>query len=267
MQMRGQLIVLPGVSAPAAPGAVKLNISAADRVAATMPYMHRAMSPKSLVALPGGGVSGFCRVTGEALIQKGAVPSILRIESVGGKPALAFSADDSLGGLAFQPGSATKSYTVAMVVNLPVVTSRINLMMSFTDETPIATVLRYDVTVASPEVKRLLSYGGSNSPPVAETPVTAGVWAVVVADYDDKTRKVSVAVNQVATFAEIVKSANHLVEPTGYFEIGYHTSGNSLRLAKVGDTYLFSESLRTSPDGLAKLGQLVAALKTEYGIA
>lgn len=127
-------------------------------------------------------------------------------------------------------------------------------------------MLRYDVTVGSPEVKRLLSYGGSNTPPVAETPVTAGVWTVVVAD-DDKTRKVSVAVNQVDTFAKIVKSANHLVEPTGYFEIGYHTSGNSLRLAKVGDTYLFSESLRTSPDGLAKLGQLVAALKAEYGIA
>lgn len=267
MQMRGQLIVLPGVSAPAAPGAVKLNISAADRVAATMPYMHRAMSPKSLVALPGGGVSGFCRVTGEALIQKGAVPSVLKLDTVGGKPALALSNTAAgLGALAFQPGSGSKSYTQVAVVSVSDPTDRVNFLFSYTGETPIATVLRYDITVGSPTTKKLIAYGSSNNPAHAEIDRPAGTWAVVVVDYDDVTRKVSIAVNQAETFVEQIKSVNHPVVAESYFEVGYHGSVNGLRAAKVGDVYIFNQSLRTSPTGLAKLSQLVAALKTEYVI-
>lgn len=266
MQMRGQLIVLPGVSAPAAPGAVKLNISAADRVAATMPYMHRAMSPKSLMALPGGGVSGFCRVTGESLIQKGAVPSALRLTTVDSKPALALNNVLGLGALAFQPGSASKSYTQVILVSVADPTFRVNFLFSYTDETPIASVLRYDITTASPEANRLVAYGSSNNPPHAETIRPAGNWAVVVVDYDDTTRKVSLAVNQVGEFTETVKPVNHPVVDTSYFEIGYHGSVNGLRDAKVGDLYVFNQSLRNSPASMVKLSQLVAALKAEYGI-
>ncbi|MCE5976632.1 hypothetical protein [Pseudomonas sp. JR33AA] len=267
MALRGQLIVLPGIQAPAAPGAVKLNVSAADRIASSMPYIHRAMAPKSLVALPEGGVSGYCRVTGEKLLQKGSSPSVLRLSIVGGKPALGFSADDSLGSLAFQPGSMPTSYTVVMLVSITEPTNRLNFMMGYTGETAIATVLRYDTTTASPEVKRLIAYGSTNSAPYAETPRPAGTWAIVVVDYDDATKKVSIAVNQVDTFVENTKSTASAAAADSYLEIGYHGSGNSLRLAKVGDTFVFNRSLRTSPTNLAQLAQLVAALKTEYGIA
>ena len=267
MSLRGQLIVLSGVQSPAAPGAVKLNVSPADRIASTMPYIHRAMAPKSLVALAGGGVAGNCRVTGEVLLQKGASPSALQLTLIEGKPALGFSTANVLCALAFQPGSATASYTLVMLVAIAEPTGRLNFMVTYTDETPISTVLRYDITSASPEVNRLVAYGSSNSPPHAETPRPAGAWAVVVVDYDDATRKVSIAANQVDSFVENTKTVNHPVTENSYFEIGYHGSGNSLRSAKVGDTYLFNQSLRSSPTAMAKLAQMVAALKAEYGIA
>lgn len=267
MALRGQLVILPGVQAPAAPGAVKLNVSAADRIASTMPYIHRAMAPKSLIALAEGGVSGNCRVTGEKLVQKGASPSPLRLSTVGGKPALGFVADNSLGGLAFQPGSATASYTAVMVIAITEPTERLNFMMTYTGEAATSTVLRYDITTASPEVKRLVAYGSNNNPPHAEAVRPPGIWAVAVVDYDDTTKKVSIAVNQVDTFAENTKTVGHAVAADSFFEVGYHGSGNSLRSAKVGDVYLFNQSLRTSPTGLAKLAQMVAALKAEYAIA
>ena len=109
-------------------------------------------------------------------------------------------------------------------------------------------------------------YGSSNSPAHAEADRPAGTWAVVVVDYDDVSRKVSIAVNQADTFAEQVKSVNHPVEASSYFEVGYHGSVNGLRASKVGDVYIFNQSLRTSPTGQAKLSQLVAALKAEYSI-
>jgi hypothetical protein len=267
MALRGQLIVLSGVQAAAAPGAVKLKISAADRIASTMPYIHRVMSPKSLVSLPEGGVSGYCRVTGEKLLQKGASPSVLRVTTVAGKPALGFSADDSLGALAFQPGSLPNSYTVVMLVSIAEPTGRLNFMMGYTGDTPISTVLRYDTTNASPDVKRLLAYGSTNSAPLAETARPAGAWAVAIIDYDDVTKKVSIATNQVDAFAEATKAIASAATDESYLEIGYHGSGNGLRTSKVGDTYVFSQSMRNSPTGLAQLKQLVAALKTEYGIA
>ena len=144
MTIRGQQIVLP-IQAPNAPGAVKLNISPADRIVTGMSFIHRAMQPKSLTALSGGGVSGYCRASGEPLIQKGADPSVLKLEIVGGKPALAFSNYFGVGSLAFQPGSASKSYTQVIVVNVSDPTDRVNFLFSYTDETPIASVLRYDI--------------------------------------------------------------------------------------------------------------------------
>lgn len=265
MTIRGQQIVLP-IQAPNAPGAVKLNISPADRIVTGMSFIHRAMQPKSLTALSGGGVSGYCRASGEPLIQKGADPSVLKLEIVGGKPALAFSNYFGVGSLAFQPGSASKSYTQVIVVSVSDPTDRVNFLFSYTDETPIASVLRYDITSDSPDAKKFIAYGSSNNPAHAAADRPAGTWAVVVVDYDDVTRKVSIAVNQVDTFAEQIKSVNHPVEAESYFEVGYHGSSNGLRDAKVGDLYVFNQSLRNSPASMAKLSQLVAALKTEYGI-
>lgn len=267
MTIRGQHIALP-IQAPNAPGMVKLNISPADRIVAGMANLHRAMQPKSLVALPGGGVAGNCRVTGEPFIQKGAVPSVLKLDTVGGKPALALSNTAAgLGALAFQPGSGSKSYTQVAVISVSDPTDRVNFLFSYTGETPIATVLRYDITAGSPTTKKLIAYGSNNNPAHAEIDRPAGTWAVVVVDYDDVTRKVSIAVNQAVTFVEQIKSVNHPVVAESYFEVGYHGSVNGLRAAKVGDVYIFNQSLRTSATGLAKLSQLVAALKTEYAIA
>ncbi|CAI8792271.1 hypothetical protein [Pseudomonas sp. IT-P218] len=265
--MRGQVIVLPGVKAPDAPGAVKLQLSSADVVASSMASLHRVMSPKSLVSLTNGGVAGYCRVSGEALIQKGSVPSVLRLVKVGSKPALGLSYNLGLAGLAFQPGSASKSYTQVAVVSVADPTDRVNFLFTFTDDTAISSTLRYDITTASPSQKVFVCYGSSNNPPHAEVARPAGTWAVVIVDYDDESRKVSIAVNQVDSFVENLKSVNHPVVDTSYFEVGYHASANGLRDAKVGDVYIFNESLRLNVAGMAQLGQLVAALKAEYGIA
>ncbi|WJD60886.1 hypothetical protein [Pseudomonas kurunegalensis] len=268
MNIRGQHIVLRGVKAPAAPGSVKLNTSAADRILAGMPYVHRVMAPKNLKNIDGGGVSGNCQVSGEPFILKGVQPFTLRVETFNGKPVLSQANTLYQASLAFQPGSGRKSYTAVMVVSVADPTDRVNFMMSYTDETPIATVLRYDITTDSPDQKKLVAYGSNNNPAHASVQRPAGNFAVVVVDYNDATRVVSIAVNQAEAFVEQVKSVNHpVVADKSYFEIGYHGSVNSLRAAKVGDVYLFEESLRTSPAAMAELVKLVAALKTEYAIA
>jgi hypothetical protein len=269
MTIRGQHIVLEDVDAPVAPGAVQLLVSPADRIVSTMPYIWRVMAPKSLTQLATGGVEGYCRVTGQRLIQKGAEPFTLRVEKFAGKPVLSQANTLYQAALTFQPGSATKSYTLVMVVSIADPTDRLNFMMSYSggqNDVPIATVLRYDITTDSPEAKKLVAYGSSNSPAHASVFRPQGNFAVVVVDYNDDTRTVSIAVNQVDAFIEQVKSVNHPVTSDSYFEVGYHGSVNSLRAAKVGDVYLFNESLRTSPAAMVKLKEVVAALKTEYGI-
>ncbi|WP_419204178.1 hypothetical protein [Bordetella trematum] len=49
--------------------------------------------------------------------------------------------------------------------------------------------------------------------------------------------------------------------------VGYHTGSNGLRDCGVGDLYFHNESLCSSQSGLAYLGELIATLKAQYGIA
>lgn len=268
MQPLGQLIVLDGVKVPVVTGATKLDVSPADRIVAGMPQIHRVMSPKSLSSLAEGGVSGNCRVTGEAFVLKGTLPSPLRKEVYLGKPALGFAVDDMLSSMAFQPGSLTKSYTAVAVVAIPDVTNRVNILMGYTGESAIITGIRYDITVDSPVDKRLIAMGSGNNAPHAEfvKPVGAG-WAVVIADYDDATRKVSIAVNQTVTFDQDIKTVGSTATAESYFTVGYHGSVHGLRTSKVGDMYIFDQSLRGDAKAMVELTKLVAALKTEYGIA
>lgn len=269
MTIRGQHIVLEDVDAPVAPGAVQLLVSPADRIVSTMPHIWRVMAPKSLTPLATGGVEGYCRVTGQRLILKGTEPFTLRVEKLAGKPVLSQANTLYPASLAFQPGSATKSYTLVIVVSITDPTDRLNFMMTYSggeNDQPISSLLRYDITDTSQGVKKLIAYGSNNNPAHASVFRPEGTFAVVVVDYNDDTRTVSIAVNQADSFIEQVKSVNHPVTSDSYFEVGYHGSVNSLRAAKVGDVYLFNESLRTSPAAMVKLKEVVAALKTEYGI-
>lgn len=267
MNMRGQLVVLD-IIAPAAPGSVKLLISPAELVASDMAGFTHSMSPKSAEAVPGGGVNAYCRVSGMKLVQKGVDKFALKLATVKGKPALTLSNYNGVSSLAFPEGSASKSYTVVMMVHIPdPATYRLNFMTAFTDETAIATVLRYDITTASPTVNRLLAYGNAVNPPQAEIEHSVAGWAAVVVDYDDLTRKVSIAVNGVGNFSEMIKAQNSAVGDRSYFEVGYHASSNGLRLAGVGDVFIFNKSMRADPSGMEQLVRLVDALKAEYVVA
>ncbi|RUT30842.1 hypothetical protein WG29040_23165 [Pseudomonas sp. PAMC 29040] len=267
MNMRGQLVVLD-IIAPAAPGSVKLLLSPAELVASGMAGFTHSMSPKSAEAVSGGGVSAYCRVSGKKLVQKGRDQFGLKLATVEGKPALGLTSYTGVSSLAFPEGSASKSYTVVMMVHIPdPATARLNFMTAFTDETAIATVLRYDITTASPTVNRLLAYGNAVNPPQAEIAHSVAGWAAVVVDYDDLTRTVSIAVNGVGDFSEIIKAQNSLADEHSYLEVGYHSSSNGLRLASVGDVFIFNKSLRADPSGMVQLGHLVNELKAEYSVA
>lgn len=268
MNMRGQLVVLD-IIAPAAPGSVKLLLSPAELVASSMAGLTHSMSPKSAEAVLGGGVNAWCRVSGKKLVQKGVNQTSLKLATVEGKPAVGLTSYIGAASLAFPEGSASsKSYSVVMAVHIPdPATARLNFITAFTDETAIATVLRYDITTASPTENRLLAYGNNVNPPQAEIAHPVAGWAVVVVDYDDLSRKVSIAVNGIDDFAEMIKAGNSMAEENSYFELGYHASSNGLRFASVGDTFIFDKSLRADPNGMAELGRMVDELKAEYNVA
>lgn len=262
--MLGQMIILP-IIAPDAPGAVRLNISDADVIVASMPNLSRMMSPKNLVAASGGGVSGYCQVSGEPFIQKGSQTN-MTVRPVAGKPALGFANINAAGSLAWQPGSAAKSFTLVMLVNQPAAAGRCDYFTVATEgDIALSTPLRYFPDGVG-TTNMVISYGAGVSAPLSAVERPDGDWFVAIVDYDDFSRTTRLAVNQLDTFVESTRSTPNGANDTSYIQVGYAGSSSSLRNSNIGDVYYFDDSLLRSDVNLPKLTALVNALKIEYGI-
>lgn len=263
--MLGQMIILP-ITAPDAPGAVRLKISDADVIAASMPNLSRMMSPKNLTKLPGGGVSGNCQVSGQTFIQKGP-QNLMTVNLIGGKPALGFTKINSAGALAWQPGSASQSYTLVTLINQPDPAGRCDhFTMASGAGIALSTPLRYFPDGVG-TANKFISYGADINNPFSSVDRPSGDWAVLIVDYDDYSRTTRLAVNSLSSFSESTRSTASDVDSTSYVQIGYAGSSSSLRNSNVGDTYYFNDSLlRNTTVNLPKLQALVDALKIEYGI-
>lgn len=271
--MAGQIIILPGVSAAASGGAARIDMTAADQIAARMSNLKHVVSARSLTSVAGGGVSGRCRATGLSLVPKGTATA-LKLFDVAGKRALGLS-NIFAAGLGLPAGSQTPSYTAVMTVNIGqadidsavISTSPILLGGSNAADVVNLNVLQYFGAGGTPP--NVFTARGSDAVnPFASAVRPGGAWVVAVMDFDNTTKTVSLAINQAATFATALKTTEHAPAVDDYVEIGNHSNAtSSLRSSKVGDLFLFGDSVLSSALGKSQLEDLVEALKAEYGIA
>ena len=271
--MAGQMIVLPGVTAAAGPGAPRVNMNTPDTIAAKIGSLKHAISARALTPVAGGGVTGRCRASGLPLVSKGTSANTLTLYEVAGRAALGINGSGRAA-LALPAGSITASFTTISVVNINGTDVAGNYSVNFLSGFDGAEVysnimLRYDGassanSAIADKLRASTTISSTSAVPVARP---AGDWAIVITDYNNQTRVMSIAVNQVATFSTGIMAAALVPAAGSYLEIGYHPDPSSLRLSKVGDLYTFSDSLLRTDLGKTQLAELVASLKTYYGIA
>lgn len=270
--MAGQLIVLPGVTVAAAAGAPRLSMNAADAAASKIVSLKHVVSARALTALPGGGVSGRCRNTGASLIPKGANASMLSVSTVGGRKGLGQTGGSA--GLALPAGSLTNSFCMVAAIYLggndTSSSSLVNFLAGFdATDNYIAAPLRYygqNYSTVPSRADKMVSFGPSTTDFAAEALRTNVGWNIVIIDYDNDQRRLSISVNQSTSFAAVTKSTTASFADTSYLEVGYHLSANRLIDSKVGDLYTFDDSLLKAELGKSQLGDVVQQLKGYYAI-
>jgi hypothetical protein len=267
--MAGQMIVLP-ITVAAAAGAPRVNMNIPDAIAGKVASLKHVVSARSLVTVPGNGVSGRCRATGLPLIPKGASAANLALYEIAGKAALGINGSGSAG-LGLPADSLTSSFTFVMAINLnsadALGTYPINFLSAFdTAGTYLSGLTRAYGLASSTYANKIGANTGTTGTWAFATPPT-GSWGVVVVDYNNATRVLSVSVNQAATFVAATMPASYVPPAGAYVEIGYHIDASSIRNSKMGDLYTFNDSLLRTELGKAQLADLVAAMKADYGIA
>jgi len=268
--MAGQMIVLPGVTAAAGPSAPRVNINTPDTIAARMPTIKHAVAARSLSAAPGGGVIGRCRVTGSPLVAKGSAAASLTITEIAGRLGLGFSTPGAAG-LALPAGSITQSFTLVAAINLSATDAAgnypINLLSGFDGADAYISGLLRAYGAASSVFPGKIGSNTGTSGTWSFANLPAAGWAIVVIDYNNSTRVMSVAINQSASFTVATMPATYAPSAGSYVEIGYHVASQSLQNSKLGDLYTFSDSLLKTDLGKSQLAELVTSMKTYYSIA
>lgn len=197
----------------------------------------------------------------------------MTLVDVSGLRALGLTSATAVAGLALPPGSLTNSYTLVMAVALGAddiaSATSVNLISGFVQpETYNSAALRYYGTpAADPRTDRFITIGPSTTGTETYAGRVAGPWSVVVVDYNNDTRTLSISVNQAVTFNSVVKGAAADQPADAYLEIGYHLATLGIRNSKVGDLYTFSDSMLKTDLAKAQLGELVAAMNNYYGIS
>ncbi|HGY9636440.1 TPA: hypothetical protein ACOJPK_001877 [Pseudomonas putida] len=269
--MAGQFIMLPGVTAAAASGAPRISMNAPDSVAAKIATLKHVVSARTLTRDTVEGVAGRCRNTGLPLATKGTNKQYLALSEVGGKAALGLPGiSGGRAALGLPANSLTPSFTMVTAIFMSASDIALAGAGNFlsginADDTYFAALLRW-YGAGSTTLPNMLAASTTTGQPVSTANPGAGVWGVVIVDYNNETRRISIALNQADTFVSGVKATDFAPGANSYLEIGYHIGSESLREAKVGDVYTFSDSLLRTDMGKNQLKDLVAALKTYYGI-
>lgn len=267
----GQLIVLNGVTAAYGQGAARIEMTAADRLVAKMSALSYVVKARALTPVAGGGVAGRCQLRGTPLIPKGTSAATLTLSEVGGKRALGITGVGRAG-LALPPGSFTSSYTAVITVNVAAADAAGNYAANFLSAFTAADVyegmtLRYDGAAAAGARPNKFSTSNAVVGNYASIDRPTTEWVVLVVDYNNYTRTQSIGVNRADILNAAVMPSQIAPGPESYLEIGYHLDPSSLRSSKVGDLYLFNDSVASSALGRQQLIALVNAVKAEYGIA
>lgn len=265
--MSGRIIVLPGVKISGGAQGERIEMSNADLSAAKIANLSNSLSARSIKNTPSGGVAGFCRVTGGALIEKGVANSFTR-SAFGGKPAVGLKVNGALAGLALPAGSLKSSYCVVSAVAIPTLTSgTVNIISGFTGGDAYTTCPLRHTGVAAGSQAYVSAYGPDATVPNVQALVSRDVWQIVVSDYNNETKTTSLGVNGLGSLSTLNKDVSLFPGATDYLEIGYHAGANGLRTTLVGDVYVFNTSMLRSNFLQGQLAALIAAMRADYGIA
>jgi hypothetical protein len=120
-------------------------------------------------------------------------------------------------------------------------------------------MLRYDgaTSTGTPIAGQLRASTSASNASAFPLPRPAGDWAVVITDYSNLTKTISIAVNQVSSFATDVMAAE--LAPAWFLPRNWLLDSR-LRNFKVGDLYTLSDSLLRLDPGKIQLAELAAAL-------
>jgi len=269
--MIGQYIELSGVRAPAGALAPRIDMTDTDLTALSIPGLKHVVAPRTFAAVAGGGITGKCRMTNQALVTKGSQTALL-VRVVANKPALAISVT-SAGqvGLALPEGSLTESYTILAMVNIGAAalaqSSPCNLISGFdAANTWVANPLRYNGAGGTP-ADGFSARGGDTLSTYASVARVPGEWSLLVIDYNNATRVTSIGINSSTALAKTTKPSGRVPAATDALEIGYHLSASSLRDCAIGDVFVFGTSVLSSEFGAEQIAGLAAKMKAEYGVA
>lgn len=269
--MAGQLIILPGVSSGASNGGARIDMTTADQIAARMPDLRHLVSARTLKVAVGGGITGRCRNTGAVLTNVGAGASSLTIKQLASRPAIALTSTGVSAAVALPAGSATASYAVVAAVYMGNDSSTsaavTNWLNTIKGGALLAAAVRSYGAAGGFKPGMTVACGGDGSTPTADiASPPPNAWAIFSVDWNDDTGVVSVSINGGAPVTA-TKTTKHLVDATTTFTMGYQLSGSGLRDSGIGDLYLFGASQQGSSYGRGRIADLVAALKSHYGIA
>lgn len=270
MSIVGQYLQLD-IDSAAPASAPRLNMSAADVIAASDGNLRHAAIIRNMlnVTQTGGGVIAYDQVTGKPMVSKGSATA-LQIESVYGKPALAINvASAGLVGLSFAEGSLPENYTMVVpVVVGPTAsaTATVSGILNGFDinDTWVSQPLRYTGSPTDAFSARGADTGNTNIAAVAR-PV-GNVWHIIVVDWNNRTGVVTIGLNTVDILVSATRPARRTPAATDRLQIGYHLNASSLKDNKIGDLYVFGESMLSSVGGTSTIRSLVAAIKTDYAI-
>lgn len=269
--MAGQLIILPGVESAASNGSARIDMTAADEIAARMPSLTNSVCARAVTEGP-AGISGRCRASGGLLTMIGSNPGSMMIKTLAGRKAITLRDESSSAALLLPAGSWKASHCTVSAIYIgggfTASSALFNFINGYNNATYAASSVRaYGMTYSSSHAGKFVNTFVSSGGSAAGVSVpSAGAWHILMSAIDahENTAYISVDGGAIATF-----TSPGLVVPVDESQarmgIGYITS-SGLRDGGVGDLFVFNASMQGSTFERAAVSDLVAALKSQYGI-
>lgn len=277
MSTPGKLIRLANVKTGAPAGAERVDIAPGDSAALKIGALTHAISARRMTNKPEGGVNARCGFTGAVLENVGANANRLQVvERLGFKglysgPA-ASGGQGAVAALRLPAGSLTSSFTMALVVYFDPLDHAGNYLTNFAAGWTGAAVTRglprgYGLQYNTPieEAKGGVGIGAGTTLRIF-TALPPSKWSVILYDYNHETRVLTLSVNGSTpiTFTEPAGVAP--MTPESFLELGYSVSNNGLRNSCIAECYTFNQSLMSQPRTTTQAQEMIAAIKTQYGI-
>jgi len=277
MAINGQSIILPGVAAAAASGA-RNDMTQGDSAAAMIPDLMTCLMAESVRITP-AGFEGFDATDSRLLITSGVNAGLIAVNQqdpiFAGRPSITMP---NASGLDMPAGSAggIQSYTAVLVMahaaeGLAGGENRILTIVNPNGDTVALTIRRFGAQLSAPGLyiqpysatgnDRLSILESTGTLPVADSTV------VYVVDWSNSAKLLRLGVNSSVATAQtaLPNSFAAATDANARWRLGPSIAGPAI--GRIARLYVWPRSLMSSTIGTQQLTDLVAALKSTYGIA